>query len=208
MIQAVIFDMDGLLIDSEPIWQETEVTVLKRFGIVITKEMAAQTIGLDTKSTVQYWLGKYPSVQGSAQELEDQIDQLALDLIVQKCKPLKGVNKVIALIDQLGIPMAVASSSTLNIIQAVLTSCKLGDKIHTIHSVETEKYGKPHPDVYLSAARSLGVDPAHCLVFEDSITGVIAARAANMHCIAVPDPADVSIQIFPRLTIYWIHWKR
>jgi mannitol-1-/sugar-/sorbitol-6-/2-deoxyglucose-6-phosphatase len=188
MVQASIFDMDGILIDSEPLWQEAEISVFSSIGVPMTQALQAETTGLRTDETVQYWRRRYPWSGPSDDEIGKQIDQTVLGLIKQRGQAKPGAYEVIALCERLGLPLAIASSSAMPIIQAVLTKLKLGDKFNVILSAESEPYGKPNPDVYIDTAQKLGVDTHECLVIEDSVNGVLSAKAATMYCIAVPAP--------------------
>jgi mannitol-1-/sugar-/sorbitol-6-/2-deoxyglucose-6-phosphatase len=188
MIRAVIFDMDGLLIDSEPLWREAEVNVFSDIGVPLTFEKAAQTTGLRIDEVVKYWHERHPWKSPSQTEVHKRIDQEVLNLIKQKGMPKDGVEDVIALCAKFDLPMAIASSSSTKIIMAVIEKLGINNKLKVIHSAEFEEFGKPHPDVYINAARKLGVSPSNCLTFEDSVNGVISAKAAKMHCIAIPEP--------------------
>jgi HAD superfamily hydrolase (TIGR01509 family) len=188
MIEAVIFDMDGLLIDSEPLWKEAEIEVFNKVGVPLTEELATQTTGLRTDEVVQHWHRQYPWDSPSQQEVHKQVDDTVLALIKQKGIPKEGVSEVVALCESLSFPLAIASSSSTAIIMAVVDKLGLGNKMKVIHSAELEPYGKPHPGVYINAANKLGVSPHACLTFEDSINGVISSKAAKMYCIAVPEP--------------------
>jgi HAD superfamily hydrolase (TIGR01509 family) len=188
MVNAVIFDMDGLLIDSEPLWQEAEMAVFGRLGVPITPTAQAQTMGLRTDQTVEYWYRRHPWHSPSRPKVCQQIDEAVIALIKQKGAPMPGALEVVATCEALGLRLALASSSSVAIITATLDKLGLADKFAAIHSADAEPFGKPHPAVYLSTADTLGVHPDECLVLEDSLNGVISAKAASMRCIAVPNP--------------------
>ena len=188
MIEAVIFDMDGLLIDSEPLWQEAEVEVFNKLGVPLTVEMTPQTMGLRTDEVVEYWHKRHPWDVPSQQEVSQQIDEAVIELIRQKGVAKEGVREAVSICEDAGLPVAIASSSPMLLITTVLEKLGIADKIKAVHSAHDEAYGKPHPAVYISTAKALGVQPAHCLTFEDSANGVLSAKAAKLKCIAIPEP--------------------
>lgn len=187
-IEAVIFDMDGLLIDSEPLWREAEVYVFNNVGVPLTVEMTTQTMGLRTDEVVSYWQNRHPWNTPSKQEVSQQIDGTVIELIRQKCVAKEGVQEAVSLCKEAGLPVAIASSSPMLLITTVLEKLGIANQIDAVHSAHDEAYGKPHPAVYISTAKTLGIQPAHCLAFEDSVNGVISAKAAKMKCIAIPEP--------------------
>lgn len=187
MIEAVIFDMDGLLVDSEPLWQEAEIEVLKKVGVPLTAEMTKQTMGLRTDEVISYWHRKYPWDTPSQQAVSQELDEIVIELIKAKGKPKEGVNEAIAICESLNLPIAIASSSPNPLIQAVTEKLRIQDKIHAFYSAHDEEYGKPHPAVYIRTAKELGVHPEHCLAFEDSANGVLSAKSAKMKCITIPE---------------------
>ncbi len=186
MIKAVIFDMDGLLIDSEPIWEEAEVEVLNKVGVPLTREKTKETMGLRVDEVVSHWHSKYPWVEPSQKEIEKRIVKRVIELILEKGKSQPGVLEIVNLLKNCNIPMAIASSSPTRIIEAALDRIGIKEDIQAVCSAEHESFGKPHPAVYLTTAKKLNLDPKECLVFEDSPNGVLSAKAANMKCIAVP----------------------
>jgi beta-phosphoglucomutase-like phosphatase (HAD superfamily) len=113
--------------------------------------------------------------------------QQSLDLLIRIYTQKKGALEVVTLCKSLGLPIAIASSSSLTIIDAVVTKLGIKNDFKIIHSAEAEALGKPDPAVYLKTAKLLELAPANCLVFEDSISGVRSAKAAGMCCIAVPE---------------------
>ena len=190
MIEAVIFDMDGLLIDSEPLWQQAEITIFKQVDIILTNSMCTQTKGLRIDEVVEYWYKKYPWDTLSQLEVQERIVNKLIELIHTEGKPLAGVNAAINYVKSKNIKVALASSSAYKIINAALEKLNIADAFEIIYSAECEALGKPHPGVYLTTAEKLGVPPQSCLALEDSLNGVLAAKSAQMKCIAIPEPSE------------------
>jgi sugar-phosphatase len=189
MADAVIFDMDGLLIDSEPFWRLAEVDVLSAVGVPIDDDLARLTTGLRTDEVVEHWYRQYPWEGPTKQEISAQIIRGVMDLVSARGEALPGVGDVLEGLAAAGYPMAIASSSASNVIAAVLERLGIGGYFRVVQSAEHEPYGKPHPAVYIEAARRMDVHPTRCVALEDSPNGVLAAKAARMRCIAVPDHA-------------------
>ncbi|MBN2611980.1 MAG: hexitol phosphatase HxpB, partial [Bacteroidales bacterium] len=185
MTEGVIFDLDGVLIDSEPLWRIAEKKVFKTVDIELTDDMCRQTIGLDNNSTVQYWFNYKPWNSKPKEQVAGEIIKELLDLVDKHGKPNNGIIPLLNFFSGLGIPMAVASSSEMKIIETVLEKIKLKNKFAAVCSSESEAYGKPHPAVYLKAAEMLNADPVRCIAFEDSFYGAIAAKAARMKVVLV-----------------------
>ena len=190
-IAAVIFDMDGLLIDSEPLWQEAEILVFERVGIKLTCELCQQTQGLRIDEVVEYWYLRYPWTNLTKLEVEKSIIDKVIELIELKGEPLAGVDKAIAFVRRKNVKIALASSSAMIIIQAALQKLSLSETFTEVYSAESEVLGKPHPGVYLTTAKKLNIPPQSCLALEDSLNGVLAAKAAQMKCIAIPEASQL-----------------
>ena len=188
-IAAVIFDMDGLLIDSEPLWRIAEIEALTAVGVPITEREAMETTGLRTDEVVELWHGRYPWAEPPKKAVEARIISRLIALARERGGAMPGVHETLEALAAAGYPLAIASSSSSEIIAAVLETLDIGGYFQVTQSAEHEPYGKPHPGVYIEAARRLGIEPWRCLAFEDSPNGVIAAKAARMTCIAVPDRA-------------------
>jgi HAD superfamily hydrolase (TIGR01509 family) len=188
-VQAVIFDMDGMLTDSEPLWRIAAVDALNAIGVPLTLHDALATTGLRTDELVEHWYGLHPWPDPPRKVVEGQIDTRVIELIRERSVPNPGVLEILELLSGAGYPLGIASSSASEVIQAVLETLGLERYFAVVQSAEHEPFGKPHPAVYIEAARRLGVAPVHCVAFEDSPNGVIAAKAARMRCVAVPDPA-------------------
>lgn len=184
---AVIFDMDGLLIDSEPLWVKAEIDTFKDVGIILNKTLCAQTMGLRIDEAVSHWYQKKPWDHISQKTIEEKIIRTVMNLIQSQGKRCEGVPYILNFFKEKKIPIALASSSGKKIIDTALISLQITHYFDHIISAENEMYGKPHPGVFMTTANKLGIRPEHCLVFEDSFNGVIAAKAAKMKVVAVPE---------------------
>ena len=190
-ISAVIMDMDGLLIDTEPVWRVAQTEVLGELGIQLSEADMLSTMGRRVVEVVAYWRHHRPWPGASSGEpsdavLADRIVDRTVAHVRARGEPMKGVDRAVALLRGLGVGIAIASSSSHRLIDAVCDRLGL-EWIEIRCSADDELRGKPAGDVYLTAARRLGLSPAVCLAVEDSPNGVLAARDAGMRCIAVPD---------------------
>jgi mannitol-1-/sugar-/sorbitol-6-/2-deoxyglucose-6-phosphatase len=198
MIEAVIFDMDGVLIDSEPLWKEAEIHVFRNLGIELTSDLCLETLGMRTDKVVEHWYGKYPWKGPGLKQVSDDIEQTVKELILRKGTPMEGYREAIEFFLNRGIRTGLASSSTMELIEAVLHKLGVKEMFSVIHSAEHEPEGKPHPAVYLSTAKKMGVRPELCLAIEDSLNGLNSARAAGMKTIVMPAPENRENQGFQK----------
>jgi len=190
VLSASIFDMDGLLIDSEPLWQRAEVTVLGALGVPLAASAARSTKGMFVGEVTRYWHERFPWTGPSTDEVAEQVVDEVMALVVAEGALLPGVHLAIDGARRRGLALALASSSAYRLIRLVLDHFDLVGEFAVVHSAEEEQYGKPHPGVFLTAAARLAVAPACCVVWEDAPAGVLAAKAARMACVAVPDDTD------------------
>jgi beta-phosphoglucomutase-like phosphatase (HAD superfamily) len=189
VIRAAIFDLDGLLIDSEPLWQDAELELFPTVGHELLRPDCARTRGLRIDEAVRYWFAIRPWTTPTCDELASAIAARVKGLMLERGQALPGALEAIELSRRLGLKVAVASSSSDELIAAALQRLGIAG-LDAVRSAQHETYGKPHPAVLLSTARDLGVDPTQCVVLEDSLHGVVAARAARMRCVAVPEAAE------------------
>jgi sugar-phosphatase len=189
---AAIFDMDGLLIDSEPLWRQVEIEILGRLGVPLTDELCGQTRGMVVGEVARHWYERYRWEGPSPEAVADQITQAMAALLASSAVLKPGVGQALASCRDRGLVLGVASSSPLPLIEAVVEGLRLGRWFAVLHSAQDEVAGKPHPAVFLTTARLLGAPPRRCVVFEDSPAGVVAARAAGMVCVAVPEDSGDS----------------
>ncbi len=186
MIKAVIFDMDGVMIDSEPLWEKTEHILLGRRDIKYTPDYRDQIVGLNQNDSGKLLIDTF----GLNEEVEDIINERVEILTDIYKKELEVVAELIPLLDQIqehNFKLAVASSSPMRLIKFVLDMFSLHKYFPIVVSGECTEDGKPHPAIYLHTAEKLEVSPSECVAIEDSINGVRSAKAAGMFCIAVPD---------------------
>lgn len=180
----VIFDMDGLLIDSEPTWKRVEQQALKEaLGLELSLTDLKRFTGRATRDFVRLIAQHHPDLNVD----QPALMQLILDMMAQQIVDaplLPGAEELIGYLQQQEIPMAIASSTPRRLIESVVTRHQL--PIEIITSGAEVAASKPHPEVFIQAAQRLGADPFECWVFEDSLNGVIAARAASMRVVAVP----------------------
>jgi HAD superfamily hydrolase (TIGR01509 family) len=187
-LAAAIFDMDGLLIDTEPIWRRSEIEVFGELGLHLTEEQCMQTMGVRVAEVVQLWYDRHPWDGPACEEVTRRIYASVIEHVLTEGEPMPGVLNALRIVHDRGLPCGVASSSSEVLIRAVIERLRIGQYIQTICSADDEAEGKPHPAVYLTAAKRLGVAPEQCVAFEDSPNGVLSAKAAGMLCILVPDP--------------------
>lgn len=210
-ILAAIFDMDGLLIDSEPLWDQAELEVISSLGVDVTRrhEMP-DTLGLRIDMVVDLWYAMQPWSGPDKQEVTNRIIQRTISLVEERRPLLAGVGEALALCKAERLKVGLASASPLYMLEKVLSLFELSDYFDALASAQTLPYSKPHPQVYLDCAAKLGVDPLTCVALEDSVNGMIAAKAARMRAIVVPaeenrqDPryalANVKLDSLARLT--------
>jgi HAD superfamily hydrolase (TIGR01509 family) len=192
MSGAVIFDMDGLLLDSEDFWQQAEYEQFSALGVPLSLADTAKTLGWRCDYVVQYWFEQAPWTGITQAEVADLIINRVIALIMERGKLLAGAREAIAMAKSLGFPVALATSSNHRMMLATLAHFDLLSLFDATCSAEFLPLAKPHPQVYLNAAAALGVAATECVALEDSVTGVIAAKAARMRCIAVPDAQHLS----------------
>ncbi|SEI82504.1 sugar-phosphatase [Dyadobacter koreensis] len=188
MIKAAIFDMDGLLIDSEPIWTEAATEVMQKVNFKLTHDLKLQTTGLSIKLFLEFCYRIQPWNTPERDELEHDILTIATRNIIAHAKPMPGAIALVKNLYAENIKLAVASASHMELIEAVLKRLEIIDYFQTWHSGELEEHTKPHPAVYISTAAKLGIPVHECIAFEDSFTGLRAAHAAKMITICVPNP--------------------
>ncbi len=185
-IEAVVFDMDGVLVDSEPIWRAVEQEVFAGVGIEVTEQDLLETMGVRVADVVERWYRRHPWDEPSRQEIAETIVERVAEAIEQGGALNEDAVRAVDHVHGLGLRLALASSSPMRLIRAVLSLGGLSDRFEVVLTAEDEEQGKPDPAVYVSAARELRVPAERCLAVEDSVNGVRSAKAAGMLCVAIP----------------------
>ena len=201
---AILFDMDGVLIDSEPLWRKAEIEIFQEVSIYLTDEDCESTAGLRIDEVVTHWYKKSPWKEkpgSNKYDIEFKIVDRLIQYIIESGVPMPGVYEILSFFQQQRIPMGIASSSSYRIIEAVTHKLEIGDFFDVIHSAEEEEYGKPHPDIFISAAKKIGAEPTNCIVIEDSFNGIVAGLAARMNVVAVPDQKHFNNSKFDIATV-------
>ena len=166
------------------------IKVLGTVGLHLTEEQCAATTGLRFDHVLEYWFEKFPWTHKSILDVHEEVLAEMEHAILNDAVLMPGVFESIELFKSKGYKLAIASSSAMRLIRACVHRLNGEGIFDTVISAEHEEYGKPHPAVFLKAASDLRVNPLDCLVLEDSMMGVIAAKAARMQCVAVPAPEN------------------
>lgn len=196
--------MDGVISDTEPLWQAAERDIFGALGIDLTDAMLHSTMGLRCDEVVAKWFAFKPWEGKSLAQVHDEIVDKVIEKVLERAVISPGVKETIQAVKAAGLRLALASSSPMKLIQAMLQHFGIKEEFELLHSAESEDYGKPHPAVYIHTAEFLGVSPLNCLAIEDSFNGLLAAKAAKMRCVLVPasmnDPRwAIADQVLPSL---------
>lgn len=187
MTNALIFDMDGLLLDTEPLWGISMLRIAQHFGIPIGPEKFKETTGLKIHEVVHYWSVKYPwqgaDIHTVAETIIDDITALAK----KEGRVMPGALNLLHKLQSAGYKIGLATSSPARMMNELIGHFDLLPFFHQMTSADYVTFGKPHPDVFLHCATALQAHPLECIVLEDSLNGIIAGKAARMKVITIPD---------------------
>jgi len=188
MIKAVIFDMDGVIIDSEPLHFESDRMTMKFYEKEITDEELNNYVGVSNPVMWGELRDKYKLMASVEELLEKQFCYKKHLIGNKKLEPIMGIRKLLEDLRSSGIRIGLASSSSREFIELILSNLEVEEYFDVIISGEDVQKSKPAPDIFLKAAAGLNIEPINCLVIEDSSHGVKAARLANMKCIGFSNP--------------------
>ncbi len=186
MIKAVIFDMDGVMIDSEPLWEKTEKIMMARKGLTYTPVYREKIVGLGQKDSAILLKNTF-GLEDETEEIINSRLSILLDIYDTELQLVTGLEELLQTLSGSTLHVSLASSSPIRVINFVLNKFDLDKYFSPVVSGDFVENGKPNPDIYLHTAQKMGLKPHECVVIEDSINGVMSAKAAGMRCIAVPD---------------------
>lgn len=187
---TAIFDMDGLLLDTEPLWGKSMLKVAEYYQIPISRDLFKFTTGLRITEVTEYWHKEFPwpGNNTSLQIANDILDDI-IELSKKEATVMDGVLEALQFLQAQKIKIGLATSSPMRMINELIPHFNLTEYFNVLVSADQAAAGKPHPDVYLQCANLLQTDSWNCIAFEDSINGMIAAKSARMKVIVVPESA-------------------
>jgi len=184
--RAVIFDLDGVLADSEPLWNEIDATLLAEYGVTYRGEYHRNVLGISYRLAVEFYKKTF-KLSAPTEEMMRHRGEIAVDFFANKIGLFPSTREVVEELRQMNLRLAVGTSSVSASARPFLDRHNLTPLFDVIVTGEEVERGKPQPDIYLRAAEKLRVAPDACLVIEDSLSGIAAAKAAKMRVAAIPD---------------------
>jgi len=197
--RAVVFDMDGLLLDTETLWHEAEVELFSRHGGQFTWDDKMTVIGTSYEFTADYFAERLARPRSDGPALVREMIELMHALVRRAVEARPGAVELVERLRADGIPLGLASNSPRFLVDDALATARLADAFDAIVTSDDVERAKPAPDIYLLACERLGVEPADALALEDSASGVTAAKAAGLSVIGVPQFAETDVSAADRV---------
>ncbi len=191
MIQGILFDLDGTLVNSEPLWQEAEIEIFKEQGLSLTPADCQQTKGLPSIEAVKHWYLKLTNPTKEIGLITQELNQRVISLLKEKAELKEGALEILDFFSHKKLPVGIASASSMAHIRSVTDKFNLNKYFKLIYSGDFERYGKPHPGIFISACKKLNIDPVFSLAFEDSFNGLLAAKSARMKAVVLLDEGQI-----------------
>jgi HAD superfamily hydrolase (TIGR01509 family) len=203
IVAAVIFDNDGLVLDTEQAWTRAETALFAGHGVTFSLDHKRDMLG-SSRAVAAAKMERHLGLPGRGEALMDELHDLVMDELRHGAPPMPGAVALLDALRERGVPVALASNSVATFVERALAGAGLTDAFDAVLTADRVARPKPAPDVYLAAAEALGAPPARCVAMEDSQTGVAAARAAGMAVIGVPSlpglALDAADLVAPSLT--------
>lgn len=185
--KAVIFDLDGTLVDSMWIWPQVDLQYMKKYNLTEPKDFQKAIEGMSYTETAQYFLNTFPSLSCTLDEVRREWMEMTMENYQTKVPLKPGAKEFLSSLHSRGILMGIATSNARELVDAVLKALEISDYFTSVRTSCEVSAGKPAPDVYLKVAEDLQVEPYECLVFEDVPKGIKAGKNAGMEVCAVED---------------------
>lgn len=193
-IKGIIFDLDGTLVDSEPNYFKSDKKLFDEYGIDLTEDINNKYIGISSQDMMKD-IKEIFAINDSVEILVAKKNKYYIDIAKENTIVFPEMLKFLQLLKKNGFPMAIASGSSPEIIEMIISITNIKPYFDVVLSAEEVKRGKPAPDIFIETAKLLGIPPANCLVLEDSQYGVEAAKSAGMYCTAIPFPISEQLHI-------------
>jgi len=186
-IKTIIFDMDGVIIDSERIWKRAEKEIFSSVGVQLSDNLCKITETMTTEGVTKFWFDKQPWKNKSLKEIENAVIERVAHLIKEEGKAISGIEEFVKDLKYKGYKIGLATNSPSILIPTVLDKLKLKKYFDATSSAENELEGKPNPSIYLTVANKLKTNPENCVAIEDSFSGLLAAKRAGMKTIIISE---------------------
>lgn len=183
---AVLFDLDGTLVDSMWLWQAIDIEYLAGFGLEVPDNLGHEIDGMGFSETAVYFKERF-NIPDSVEQIKETWNSMAYDFYCTRVPLKEGAKEFLKYLKKNGYKIAIGTSNSIELVKNVLEALEISDYFDTIVTACMVNAGKPKPDIYLKAAENLSVEPSKCIVFEDIIQGIMAGKNAGMTTVAVAD---------------------
>ena len=201
VFQAVIFDLDGVLADSEPWWNQIDTKLLAEHGVSYRGEHHRNVLGVSYRIAVEFYKNAF-NISASVEELMRRRREIATDFFANRVELFPSAKTTLEQLGEMNVPMAIATSSVSASAQPFLDRTGIRSLFEVVLTGDEVQRGKPYPDIYLQTSKKLATSSEACLVIEDALAGVAAAKAANMRVAAIPDTRFVDPQAYEKEADY------